>query len=56
MQLMGLDMNEEEQLPAETWHDTINNEDIYSLHMEVCRFDTCLPLIKTAMYFINEIV
>lgn len=48
MQLMGLDMKEgEEELPAETKHDTTNKEDIYTVHMEVCRFGTCLSLIKT---------
>lgn len=40
IQPMGLDMNKEEELPAETKHDTINNEDICSLSMEVCCFDT----------------
>lgn len=49
----GEDMNEEEEFPAETYHGTINNEDIYSLHMEACCFDMCLPLIKMTMYFIN---
>lgn len=37
----GEDMNEDKELPAETEHDTINNEDIYSIHMEVCCFDMC---------------
>lgn len=55
IQPMGLDMNKEEELPAETKHDTINNEDICSLHMEVCCFDTCLSL-KTSVYLINAIV
>ncbi len=39
MQLMGKMGKNEEELPAETYHDTINNEAIYSLHMEVCCID-----------------
>ncbi len=39
MQLMGKMGKNEEELSAETYHDTINNEAIYSLHMEVCCID-----------------